>query len=308
MSAAKWISLPGCICLFAISACQTTRPTMSAVVKPTGPQWNSAASAQADLVEKEGIANDKRRSQALAENAAIQADVRAEALRSVLSDAGLNVARLPQAERGNAQHLEEAVSSHVQEAQRNEALAVASVNHANQDVANAKLAVAQTTAALTSITRDDFNKQFAKVISDCRAVIDTYQRGSKAGAKTAFWLQVSGLIAGAVVAPALVAASSVGNKAWIAGLSGYAGGTNLAENALGTSDLNGVSDATTSNQLATKIGSDITVALNKTNWDDKYDALNAVVADCSLFQIGVPAAPGNNGFSPPKTENSGSAP
>jgi hypothetical protein len=170
------------------------------------------------------------------------------------------------------------------------------VDQAKGDVDKAQGAVNQANAGVDAVTRDEFNKQFTSVLNTCTKIVNRYQGNSRRGARTAFWLQMSGLVAGAVVAPALVAASAVGNKAWIAGTSGYAGATNLAETSLGSAELNGASDATTANQLVIKIQTDISASLGKSTWDDRYDALNEVIADCSLFQIGVPSAQPANGF------------
>ena len=270
-----------------LASCATAPPSIAPVVKPTGPQWNALADAKKQLGKAQADLAEKQKSLDAAqviENHLKSGKTAYQPLFDLVTSPA------------DKTKLQAAVTAQATAATTGVASAQSDVAGATQSVAAAQTNVNQAEAALDATTRADFEAKFATVLTACKAIVNNYQGQSTSGAKVAFWLQVSGLVAGAVAAPALVAASSVGNKAWIAGVSGYAGGTNLAETSLGSANLNGVSDATTANQLVTQIRTDITTALTKTSWDDRYDALNAVVADCALFQIGVPAAPPNNGF------------
>lgn len=162
-------------------------------------------------------------------------------------------------------------------------------------VENDRKRVAAANRALGS-QRKAFMKSYNNTILRCQKVINSYHSRSRLDSRAAFWVQVSGLVAGAVVAPALVAAASAANKAWIAGLSGYAGATNLAETSLGNANLNGISQANTANRIVARIRKDIVGAQSGTDWGARYDALMKVVSDCTLIQIGVPQLQPNNNF------------
>lgn len=285
------------VCL-ALAACKTTSLGLTPVIKPTGPEWTALARAKKSLSDAQQELLAKQKSLATA-TATAESVTGGKTIYQPLFEQFLATKDKANFQAAS-ENIAKAAADNTQKAQ-------AEVTQASQNVAAAQSQVTQAEAALDSTTRETFNQQFATVLKECTAVINKYQRGSRAGAETAFWLQMAGLTAGAVAAPALVAASSVANKAWIAGLSGFAGGTNLAETSLGNANLSGIADATTANQLAAQIRTDITAALNKSSWDDRYDALNTVVADCSLFQIGVPTAQPSNGYttqqqqSPPAT-------
>jgi hypothetical protein len=287
------------ICL-ALAACKTTSAGLTPVVKPTGPEWNALATAKKSLSEAQQELAAKQKSLASA-TATADNVAGGKAVYQPLFEQFLTTK--------DKASFQAASDNVAKTASANAQAAQADVTQASQKVVAAQTQVAQAETAVDSETRATFDKQFTTVLGECKAVINKYQRGSRGGAETAFWLQMGGLVAGAVAAPALVAASSVANKAWIAGLSGFAGGTNLAETSLGNANLSGISDATTANQLAAQIRTDITTALNKTSWDDRYDALNTVVADCSLFQIGVPTAQPSNGYGgQPQTGGGGANP
>jgi len=278
--------------LLLLGACSTTRPTMHPIVKPTNAAWITVATARQKVLQAQQNQADKGQALRDAEYSKAQLLSRQAALNSILSSPDIgNISNKKDAKLLSLQTFRTAADSEVRMANERQSTSQKEFNDAEKTVEATKLELAEANARLDDITRGDFDKQYANVISECQKVLDGYRSRARTGSQVAFWIQISGLLAGAVASPALVAVSSVGNRAWIAGLSGYAGGTNLAETTLGSSNLNGVSDANTANQLATKISTDIAAAVSKTSWDEKYDALSNVVADCSAFQIGVPSAP-----------------
>jgi hypothetical protein len=274
------------VVMAAISACSTTPVALTPVSKPSNVVWQKVDDARNNLKRSQHDMLQREAEAALAQKNADDAVRRQAALKSLVAASTPNALVAP---RVNALTAETEAS--VNKANADAVTRAEALTTANEAVVSANIALTDAEKQQDQILRPDFESQFAKVISECQQIISPLQRSSRRGAKTAFWLQVSGLVAGAVAAPALVAASSVANKAWIAGLSGYAGSTNLAESSLGNAGLNGVADATAANNLVTKIGTDISAALNKTTYDEKYDALNVVVADCALYQISVPSAP-----------------
>jgi len=271
---------------------------MKPVERPTGIDWSGLQAARDDLGEKQAILAEK--DQAYTKAAAALEFVNQE--RSAL-DSALSIlsprSQISPAQRNHVATVQSAQNLLESKATNGLATAGAQLKQARHDVATAEDTLKTKEAQVSAMTRDDFERKFADTLNRCHKVVKAFEDESKGGARAAFWIQIAGLAAGAVAAPALTAANAVANKAWTAGLAGFAGSTNLAESTLGTSGLNGIAAATTANQLASKIATDIASAQAKTDFDQKYDALDAVVADCSIFQIGLPAAPPASSPPPP---------
>lgn len=274
------------VLIWLVAGCAST-PTLKPVVKPSGPEWAALAAAKQRLASAQLDLKQKQQSLAVANTLASSFQTGQSVYKPIFEQF------LPDKNKAGFQSATNAASAKFA---GNLTQAKADADQASQSVADAKQGVADEEAKVDAKTRTDFENKFTDLLSSCQKIVDKYQGRSRAGAKTAFWLQMGGLVAGAVAAPALVAASSVGNRAWIAGVSGFAGGTNLAESSLGSANLNGVSDATTANQIVSQVRTDIQNAQAKTSWDDRYDALAAVQTDCTLIQMGVPTAMPANGL------------
>jgi hypothetical protein len=271
---------------------------MKPVERPTGIDWSGLQAARDDLDQKQAILAGKDQAYTKATDALEFVNQERSALDSALSILSPRAQTSP-AQRKHVATVKSAQNLLESKATNDLATAGAQLKQAKDGVATAEGTLKTKEAQVSAKTRDDFEKKFGDTLNQCHEVIKAFQDDSKGGARAAFWIQIAGLAAGAVAAPALTAANAVANKAWTAGLAGFAGSTNLAESTLGTSGLNGIAAASTANQLASKIATDIASAQAKTDFDQKYDALDAVVADCSIFQIGLPAVPPASSPPPP---------
>ena len=135
------------------------------------------------------------------------------------------------------------------------------------------------------------------VLEGCRPVLAGLESKSKSQAQTALWVSISGIFAGAVAAPYLLATSSA-NAATAAGLSGFAGATNFANQALISSGLSGAESSSRRNMIVKKVGDEIEAAILAFSDDNDADgsigfknaklALLKAQAGCLLYEISIP--------------------
>ena len=131
-----------------------------------------------------------------------------------------------------------------------------------------------------------------EVLNFCLPRLSGYEKKSADQAKKAYWLSMSGLIAGTAAVPALTAASASANAAWIAGLGGWAGATNFAGQALKESGLSGSTIAKTRNSIIRRLTAQIEIASDGTkSFDERRNALMKARAECVCYEIAVPAIP-----------------
>ena len=143
---------------------------------------------------------------------------------------------------------------------------------------------------------DENNKileaKLQEVLDFCLPRLSGYETASISQARKAYWLSMSGLIAGSVVAPALTAANATANATNIAALSGWAGATNFAGQALRSSGLSGSTIAETRNSIIRSVREGISVASDGTkSFDERRGALMEARADCIMYEIAVPSLP-----------------
>ncbi|WP_148650609.1 hypothetical protein [Lysobacter capsici] len=144
---------------------------------------------------------------------------------------------------------------------------------------------------LSELDRKKLEAKLTEVLEFCQPRLSGFELESKKQAKRAFWLSMSGLIAGSVIGPALAAANASANSAWIAGLSGWGGATNFAAQNLQTSGLSGATIADTRNTIIRNVGEQIKIATNgERTFEERKNALLQARAECILYQIAVPAA------------------
>lgn len=162
------------------------------------------------------------------------------------------------------------------------------------DLAIAKLGLSESTKAkeLTPKQIKEVEKDLEGLIAYCKPVLTGLENDAKSSAKKAFYLSMLGLIAGAVIAPALTAANASANATWIAATSGFSGATNTASVALRASGLSGTADATTRRDIINRLREKLTVIVdpNKTI-GEIHIALLSARAECVLYDIAVPAIP-----------------
>lgn len=149
--------------------------------------------------------------------------------------------------------------------------------------------------AAQKLDEEENNKKIESKLSEvldyCKPLLSGYEKSSAQQSRNAYWLSMSGLVAGSVFAPALIAASA-SNGAAVAALSGWAGATNFAGQALKTSGLSGTTIAQTRNDIIKELKVEIAIATDGSkSFEDRRSALMKANAGCVLYEISVPAIP-----------------
>lgn len=130
------------------------------------------------------------------------------------------------------------------------------------------------------------------VLNFCQPRLSGYERQSADQAELAFWLAMSGLLAGTVAVPVLTAAAAQANAPWIAGLGAWAGSTNFASQALRTSGLSGSTIAETRNTIIRHVREQIEIASDGSKtFEERRNALMRARAECVIYEISVPTVP-----------------
>lgn len=134
--------------------------------------------------------------------------------------------------------------------------------------------------------------KLAEVLNFCLPRLSGYEKKSADQARSAYWLSMSGLLAGSIAVPALTAASPTANAAWISGLGGWAGATNFASQALKESGLSGSAIAQTRNDIIHRVTEQIEVASDGSKtFDERRNSLMKARAACVMYEIAVPTIP-----------------
>ena len=133
---------------------------------------------------------------------------------------------------------------------------------------------------------------FAQVLVSCQPVFSGYEQQSQNLKWVSFSIAMVGTIAGAVVVPALSAATTV-DKVAIAAVGGLSGAANSAQNVLNSEGLNSTETLTIRNNIQQQFSS----ALNEyyqvrptNDYDKEITALEKARAACVAYaiQTGVP--------------------
>lgn len=150
----------------------------------------------------------------------------------------------------------------------------------------------KTKAQLDEANQKLIEEKMAEVLNFCQPRLSGYEKNAADQAKDAYWLSMSGLIAGSVLAPALTAANAAANASSIAALSGWSGATNFAGQALKTSGLSGSTIAETRNSIIKNVRESIAIASDGSkSFEERRNALMKARADCILYEIAVPSIP-----------------
>lgn len=111
-------------------------------------------------------------------------------------------------------------------------------------------------------------------------------------ARVAYWMSMTGLIAGSVVVPALAAINAEMYVGLIAGLSGWSGASHFASKAMETSGLSGSAIAETRNRIIKELQGCIEVATDGDRpVDERRGAIMRARAACVAYEISVPRLP-----------------
>ncbi len=156
------------------------------------------------------------------------------------------------------------------------------------EVVDAKKGAAQ----LKAENQKNIEKELKSVLSFCQPRLSGYERKTASQASKAYWLSMSGLVAGTVIAPALTSANAAANASSIAALSGWAGATNFAGQALTSSGLSGSTIAKTRNDIISEVKENIEIATDSTKtFDQRRNALLKARSACIIYEIAVPSLP-----------------
>jgi hypothetical protein len=140
--------------------------------------------------------------------------------------------------------------------------------------------------------RRELEKKLNEVLDFCQPRLSGYELKAEKQASNAYWLSMSGLIAGSVITPALAASSAGSHAVAIAAFSGWSGATNFASDSLRSSGLSGATVTETRNKIITSVRDQIVIAADTSkSFDDRSNALMKARADCVMYEIAVPTIP-----------------
>lgn len=140
--------------------------------------------------------------------------------------------------------------------------------------------------------RKELEKKLNEVLDFCQPRLSGYELKAERQASNAYWLSMSGLIAGSVITPALAASSAGSHAAAIAAFSGWSGATNFASESLRSTGLSGATIAETRNKIITSVRDQIVIAADTSKtFDERSNALMKARADCVMYEIAVPTIP-----------------
>ena len=149
-----------------------------------------------------------------------------------------------------------------------------------------------TKAPDTASQQIELEAKLNEVLNFCQPRLSGYELKAEKEATNANWLSMSGLVAGAVVAPALAAGHAAAHAPAIAAFSGWSGATNFASESLRSSGLSGSTVAQTRNSIITSVRDQIVIASDaKKPFEERSNALMKARADCVLYEIAVPTVP-----------------
>lgn len=144
----------------------------------------------------------------------------------------------------------------------------------------------------TDADRQAIKSDIDDLLTYCKPILSQFEDETHTQAKNAFYLSIAGMIAGAVIAPALTAAAAHANAAWIAGLSGFSGATNTASIALKTSGLSGTTAAEDRKAIIDRLRTQLAKAFDGTlTIVQRRDAIIAARVECAIYDISVPSIP-----------------
>jgi len=160
-----------------------------------------------------------------------------------------------------------------------------------EDVAQKGVDAAKAEIALTDAQNLALEARLIDVLHDCNQALSTLGAKAERQELYSFWLSMSGLVAGSVLAPAAVAANAAAHRAFISAASGWAGATNLASQTLRTTGLAGDATATARNAIVSSLNAAIERATDTSkSFDERFAGIQKARAACISFAITIPGA------------------
>lgn len=143
---------------------------------------------------------------------------------------------------------------------------------------------------------DAIEKALRETLEFCAPILQGFEDKTEVQAKRAYWLSISGLVAGSVIAPALISANAAANASSVAAFSGWAGATNFASDSLKSSGLSGTATAETRNRIIQNLGDSIEIATDSTKpFLDRKTAIMKARSSCVVYDIAIPTIPSSSG-------------
>ncbi|KQM46444.1 hypothetical protein ASE80_16960 [Pseudomonas sp. Leaf15] len=127
----------------------------------------------------------------------------------------------------------------------------------------------------------EVTKKVDEMLQPCFEILGVKSKKAEDRAWNTNMIAIGGLVAGSVVAPALIAANAAANATWIAAFSGAAGASAITVKNLDSSGLSGSHDVLALNALATEVRADMAKAYNITlGENDRLGAAAHAIAVC----------------------------
>ncbi|ALI04425.1 hypothetical protein C1Y08_20805 [Pseudomonas sp. FW306-02-F02-AA] len=134
----------------------------------------------------------------------------------------------------------------------------------------------------------------------CSEVIGSRSTLAEKRSKKNLWISLGGLVAGAVVAPALISANAAANAPWIAAFSGMGGAANMATRTIDEAGFSGAADAQVMNSISASVKEKMIVAMIEPNGPKvRYEAAIAAKAECLYYPRYVYKLPSEPSPAPP---------
>jgi hypothetical protein len=161
----------------------------------------------------------------------------------------------------------------------------------DSDLTRTGQAVAEAELALTDAQNAALDARLIGVLHDCNQVLSHLGAKAERQETSSFWLSMSGLVAGSVLAPAATASNAIAHRAFISAASGWAGATNLAAQTLRNTGLAGDATATVRNTIVSSLNAAIAQATDTTkSFDERFAGIQKAHAACVSFAVTVPGA------------------
>lgn len=157
---------------------------------------------------------------------------------------------------------------------------------------NAAKAITLVETKSSQADAESLERALRDTLEFCAPILQGYENKSEVQANKAYWLAISGLVAGSVIVPALTTANAAANASYIAALSGWSGATNFASESLRTSGLSGSAVAETRNRIIANLQSSVAIATDATkSFDEKKAAILSARSSCVIYDIAIPTVP-----------------
>jgi hypothetical protein len=147
----------------------------------------------------------------------------------------------------------------------------------------------QAGAAAVEIQKSDREKLSESLnitLNFCKGIFDDQETSAKKQASTTRWILWSGIFAGTIAAPALIAANPAANATWVAALSGWGGASGLAARQSESLGMTGASMASQRNQIVDNFTKQLSIGFDsRESLDKRLSAFEAAKVECIAYKV-----------------------